>query len=78
MTHQTATAARWTDHDLSRRVRGEYLEMPGLQLTLPQACRLWSVDPAAGRQLLDTLVAASFLRLNGAHYVRADTGRMCA
>jgi hypothetical protein len=26
------------------RVRGEYREMPGLQLTIAQACRLWQID----------------------------------
>jgi hypothetical protein len=25
------------------RVRGEYCEMPGLRLTISQACRLWQV-----------------------------------
>src|SRR5437867_4466585 len=28
------------------RIRAEYREMPGLKLTLPQARRLWQLDPA--------------------------------
>jgi hypothetical protein len=30
--------------ELFRRVQGEFLEMPGLRLTQPQACRLWGLD----------------------------------
>jgi hypothetical protein len=44
------------------RIRGEFREMPGLQLTLAQAQRLFGLDPAACRHVIDTLVAASFLR----------------
>ena len=29
--------------DAVRRIRAEFLEMPGLRLTAPQAARLWSV-----------------------------------
>ena len=29
---------------LLSRIRAEYAALPGLKLTLPQACRLWSVD----------------------------------
>jgi hypothetical protein len=47
---------------LSARIRGEYLEMPGLHLTLAQACRLWQQDPASCQSVLDQLVAEGFLR----------------
>ena len=30
--------------ELLGRIRGEYLEMPGLKLTLAQAQRLWGLD----------------------------------
>ena len=30
--------------DILRRIRGEYLEMPGLRLTSVQAQRLWGLD----------------------------------
>jgi hypothetical protein len=52
---------------LMRRVQHEYLEMPGLQLTLQQAQRLWGLDAASCEALLNGLVELSFLirRPNG-------------
>ena len=50
------------DRTLWERVQGEYREMPGLQLTLAQAQRLFGLDPTACRQVIDSLVEASFLR----------------
>ena len=47
--------------DVLRRVQGEFLEMPGLRLTEPQARRLWGLDAASCRALLGTLVDAKFL-----------------
>jgi len=47
---------------LVERIRGEFREMPGLQLTLAQAQRLFGLDPAACRHVIDALVEASFLR----------------
>ncbi len=47
--------------DLLQRIRGEYLEMPGRRLTAEQAKRLWSLDLATCRLLLDELVEAKFL-----------------
>jgi hypothetical protein len=46
---------------LIRRVRGEYLEMPGLNLTLAQACRLWQMDAVTCQAALDALIAERFL-----------------
>jgi hypothetical protein len=46
---------------LIRRVRGEYLEMPGMSLTLAQACRLWQMDTATCQAALDALIAERFL-----------------
>lgn len=44
------------------RVRGEYLEMPGLRLTQAQAQRLWGLDaPTCGR-ILTLLLQTGFLR----------------
>jgi Fic family protein len=45
----------------SRRIRAEYLEMPGLTLTVPQACRLWCLSPAQSERLLSELVDGGFL-----------------
>ena len=57
------------------RIRAEYLEMPGMRLTLAQACRLFGLDEPAGRHTLDLLVDASFLRCARGVYARADSGR---
>lgn len=48
--------------ELLRVVQAEYLEMPGLDLTKPQAQRLWGLNPLTCDALLDALVAAHFLR----------------
>jgi hypothetical protein len=47
---------------LLRRIRAEYLEMPGLRLTPPQAKRLWGLDEYTCAQVLDSLAEAKFLR----------------
>ena len=52
--------ARITDQML-RRIRGEYLEMPGLCLTLKQAQRLWGLDEATCREAMQLLVDTKFL-----------------
>jgi hypothetical protein len=66
------------DLGLLYRVHGEYMEMPGLRLTLAQACRLWNVDQATSLDVLTQLVDDQFLRLSGPHYVRAAAGRSFA
>lgn len=50
------------DENILQRVRGEFLEMPGLSLTPGQARRLWNLEPAACEMLLQALVADAFLR----------------
>jgi hypothetical protein len=44
------------------RVREEFREMPGLRLTPAQATRLWGLETDTCRRVIDTLVAAAFLR----------------
>jgi hypothetical protein len=44
------------------RVRGEFNEMPGLQLTMPQAARLLGIEPEACRDVIDVLVDSAFLK----------------
>lgn len=51
---------RATD-EMLRRVRGEFIEMPGLRITEAQARRLWGLDAAACSALLHALVEARFL-----------------
>ena len=60
---------------LLRRVRSEFLEMPGLRLTPAQAARLWSLDRSTSDRILDGLTSAGFLSRNrhGA-YLLASVG----
>lgn len=51
-----------TIYDLFRIVQAEYLEMPGLNLTKPQARRLWSLDAVTCDAVFDALEKASFLK----------------
>jgi hypothetical protein len=53
-------------HALASRVRAEFVEMPGLRLTLPQASRLWGLEPPACRDVIDVLVGSAFLRWTAA------------
>jgi hypothetical protein len=54
------------------RIRGEYLEMPGLRLTTAQAQRLWNLDRGTCEHLLGTLVETRFLqRTRDGSFVRA-------
>ena len=56
------------------RIRGEYLEMPGLQLTLAQASRLWGMDRTACAAHLNALVDSGFLVCTPeGSYVRLDS-----
>jgi DNA-binding IclR family transcriptional regulator len=67
---QTVTA----DH-LLQRVRGEFLEMPGLRLTPAQAARFMSLDRSMCAELLEALVQSGFLaRTPDGAYLRADLG----
>lgn len=51
-----------TQDELIQRVRSEFLEMPGLQLSVPQACRLWGLDAATCGTLMEQLVKTNFLQ----------------
>ena len=51
-------------------VAGEFREMPGLRLTLPQAARLWGLEPRACAAILDALVERGALG-------QAHDGRYC-
>lgn len=49
-------------NELVGRIRAEFMEMPGLRLTMTQATRLWGLDERACRKVVDALIGASFLR----------------
>jgi hypothetical protein len=56
-----------------RRVRAEFVEMPGLRLTPAQATRLWGLEGDACHTVINALVASSFLRWTATGAVaRAD------
>jgi hypothetical protein len=56
------------------RTRAEYLEMPGLALTIAQAARLFSLPLDVCTLTLDALVESGFLRKHGPTYFRAGSG----
>ena len=45
-----------------RRVRSEFVEMPGLRLTPAQATILWGLERDACRKVIDALIDSAFLR----------------
>jgi hypothetical protein len=45
-----------------QRIRGEFLESPGLRLTHWQFQRLWNLDADQARQLIEKLLQTRFLR----------------
>jgi hypothetical protein len=58
-----------------RRIRAEYLEMPGLRLTAEQVQRLCGLDQTMCQTVLDELVTAKFLCVKpDGHYVRLTEG----
>ena len=69
-------APQHSHDDVLRRVRGEYIEMPGLRLTTAQAQRLWGLDRAACDALLGALVDSKFLfRTRDGAFVRSEHPR---
>jgi len=59
-----------TVSDVTIRCRGEFLEMPGLRLTLPQAARFLGIDVETCEQALEQLVDSGFLCKTGRDYMR--------
>jgi phage FluMu protein Com len=46
---------------LIARIRAEFTEMPGLKLTIQQACRLWNLQETVCRDALGQLASEGFL-----------------
>ena len=64
------------DDRLVQRIRAEFLEMPGLRLTVRQAKRLCGVDHGLCEAVLDALVDLKFLaRHRDGSYSRLTDGR---
>jgi hypothetical protein len=51
------------DQRVLERLRGQYLEMPGLKLTTEQVQRLCGIEQTICNLVLEALVNANFLRL---------------
>jgi hypothetical protein len=61
--------------DLLRRLKAEFLEMPGLKLTMAQAQRLWALDSTSCSMVLETLVTVNFLwRTRDGAFMRVEHG----
>ena len=66
-----------TDRALRLRICAEYLEMPGMRLSVPQAARLFNVERTQCTRALNALVTAGVLWTNGREYFRG-AGRRSA
>ena len=51
-------------------ISAEFAEMPGMRLTMPQVCRLWSLHPRHADELIGSLVARGLLSFD-------RRGRVC-
>jgi hypothetical protein len=58
-------------HEVCERVRAEFREMPGLKLTLPQASRLFDIDPVLCEEVLAALVHSGQLATDGRTFARS-------
>jgi hypothetical protein len=47
---------------IANRVRAEFEEMPGMMLTMLEASRLFGLEEAMCRTIVDRLVGAAYLR----------------
>jgi hypothetical protein len=55
---------------ITQRVQAEYVEMPGLCLTLAQASRLLGVERQTCHAILRSFVETGFLRESAGRFVR--------
>jgi hypothetical protein len=63
------------DQRVLERIRGEYLEMPGMKLTRAQMQRLCGIDEPICTLILESLVKAGFLCLKSdGTYMRLTEG----
>ena len=63
------------DDQLHVRVQAEFVEMPGLKLTIPQAARLFNLDTARCERVLGALVDSGALLAAGGAFMRAESSR---
>ena len=73
----TPEPARREYADVLQRVRGEFLEMPGLRLSEPQARRMWGLNAEQCAALLGALVDAKFLvRTRDGAFMRTENAAL--
>jgi hypothetical protein len=60
--------------DWLRLIRAEFEEFPDLQITKPQAERLWGLESSTTEALLGALVASGFLKISRQGTYRRDVG----
>ncbi len=59
--------------EVLQRIQAEFVEMPGLCLTAPQAQRLWGLDREMCHAVLGALVDAKFLgQTRDGSFIRLD------
>ena len=66
----SASAMAMRAHPLDSLIAEEFDEMPGMRLTMPQVCRLWSLHPRHADALIGSLVARGLLTFD-------RRGRVC-
>ena len=71
------TVDRRTSIDWVHVIQAEFLEMPGLQLTMAQVRRLWGLEDQACRRILVELVATHFLRRTARDQYVLDAPSCC-
>jgi hypothetical protein len=67
-----------TEDALRARICAEYVEMPGMCLTLPQAARLLDIERIRCERLLKALVADGVLGTDGHRFFKVGVGRQNA
>ena len=58
---------------LTQRIREEFAEVPGLQLTVKEASRFWALDEETCRQVLARLLETGFLARGADQRFRQST-----
>jgi hypothetical protein len=59
---------------LVTRIRAEYRDVPGLRLTIPQACQFWRIEERVCRAILEELVSDGFLaQMNDGAFIERST-----
>jgi hypothetical protein len=66
----TATAMVMRVSALDTIISAEFDEMPGMRLTMPQVCRLWSLTAREADDVIRSLIARGVLTLD-------RRGRVC-